>query len=1239
MGFRIHRGIFQKLNAERTAYENTFKIDTDGRIKEVDSEGEVVAGYLKVGEQATDADTVDGFHATNAAGGLVVLNSSNGYWNAPSWVHFNEGRGIYSSHNGAHLLPNNQGQYGAWRMIGTRNGWEGLHFGDANGVTLMMNQSESGLHRNGTGWKYRHQGGKFYVHDGTNGGGTAREVWHTGNFSATDKQLLLNTLQVTSLPYTCDIVLNGDPDTYYPVHFFGGNQDVWRRIIIRRGYGEQAPWDPIGTGAHRGGLLLDWEGNFGGWGGAQYSDRLRVLNESYTNVVADMYRTTHSMGYTFFLRGGGDTGAIYHIYSDQSINGYGTTGVPQVGYSTDTLFYNHNNASYRVYAPAALSASQINSSRLNGLKTQKRSETDSLYLTQDQGDARYLQSVPSTYATTSYVDTAVSNLVDSAPGALNTLNELAAALGDDANFSTTVTNAIASKADSSHTHGIGDITNATRWWNNFGDNHDTRTSFDAQGSSLTTGFGWRYIQGNGNGPGTDSSPNQFYGLTVGLGNDYNYDNYGMQLVIPRNTATPYISVRFEEGRSLGAWQKISAGYADSAGAVAWSNVSGKPSTFAPSSHNHNDIYYTETEVDNLIGTRAPSSHTHVFIKPYREYGSYIRSSDTPLTLKTEMGGGGLRVDFMNGASFNTWSHVITWSGYDGYNMYQLAGNYGGSDGTAPDLYVRTEPNHARNSWSDWKKLWSESHFSGTEITNWNTAYGWGNHASAGYLTSLPSHTHDDRYFRIDSTTSRGPDFDALMPTTNRTYYKEVHAINEGSNIPTGAYTYGVVQSTYMSSMKLQWYVPHTASRGNAGVTDTIYFRTNWGSGNWYGWKYLIHSGNIGEQSVNYAGSAGAVAWDNVTGKPSTFAPSSHTHSHITNNPSGTESSSLHTWDRQESTPDLNPTTDWFNALRIGHGNPVTYYSNTLAIQMTGGDLGRIYTRTISNGTKQSWNKYWHGGDFSSTNISNWNTAYGWGNHATAGYVTSVTDALGYTPYQEGTALSASTIDAGSKVKVQAGHNDARMVIAYNHSGDSTSEYSGNLVMWTSEPGISYPGSGIGGNVHESGHYYGKRNANIPFGVALRFNVTSGRAEFLATNSTNNGSFSVGWYVDDRGNTVQQGSITAPGYNSGNWDTAYGWGNHASAGYLTSVPNLAASKITSGTFANARISQSSVTQHQSALSIAASQVSGLPASAAPVATTVEGGEDSTLASIHFNPDEGAATFTLANGSTYRLAFAR
>ena len=41
-------------------------------------------------------------------------------------------------------------------------------------------------------------------------------------------------------------------------------------------------------------------------------------------------------------------------------------------------------------------------------------------------------------ATKAYVDTEVANLIDSAPGTLDTLNELAAAINDDANFAATV---------------------------------------------------------------------------------------------------------------------------------------------------------------------------------------------------------------------------------------------------------------------------------------------------------------------------------------------------------------------------------------------------------------------------------------------------------------------------------------------------------------------------------------------------------------------------------------------------------------------------------------------------------------------------------------------------------------------------------------------------------------------------------------------------------------------------------
>jgi len=61
----------------------------------------------------------------------------------------------------------------------------------------------------------------------------------------------------------------------------------------------------------------------------------------------------------------------------------------------------------------------------------------------------------------SYTDNAVANLVDSAPALLDTLNELAAAIGDDASFATTVTNMVAYKQNTLTAGSNIDITGNT----------------------------------------------------------------------------------------------------------------------------------------------------------------------------------------------------------------------------------------------------------------------------------------------------------------------------------------------------------------------------------------------------------------------------------------------------------------------------------------------------------------------------------------------------------------------------------------------------------------------------------------------------------------------------------------------------------------------------------------------------------------------------------------------------------
>jgi hypothetical protein len=69
-------------------------------------------------------------------------------------------------------------------------------------------------------------------------------------------------------------------------------------------------------------------------------------------------------------------------------------------------------------------------------------------------------------ATTAYVRTAVSNLVDGAPELLDTLNELAAAIGDDQNFASTISTSLGEKLVKASN--LSDLTDASAARTNLG---------------------------------------------------------------------------------------------------------------------------------------------------------------------------------------------------------------------------------------------------------------------------------------------------------------------------------------------------------------------------------------------------------------------------------------------------------------------------------------------------------------------------------------------------------------------------------------------------------------------------------------------------------------------------------------------------------------------------------------------------------------------------------------------------
>jgi len=105
---------------------------------------------------------------------------------------------------------------------------------------------------------------------------------------------------------------------------------------------------------------------------------------------------------------------------------------------------------------------------------------------------------------------------------------------------------------------------AVNLFNSMGEAHAIRTSFDATTPSYD--FGFRYVTGNTNGPGTGGA--QYYSLYIGLGSNYSStgaNSYGMYMAVDRNVARPYLSIRYNENNSLGTWRKIASGYSDVAG--------------------------------------------------------------------------------------------------------------------------------------------------------------------------------------------------------------------------------------------------------------------------------------------------------------------------------------------------------------------------------------------------------------------------------------------------------------------------------------------------------------------------------------------------------------------------------------------------------------------------------------------------------------------------------------------------
>ena len=203
---------------------------------------------------------------------------------------------------------------------------------------------------------------------------------------------------------------------------------------------------------------------------------ITVFGSSYGDADVQSYL---SAGTGITLSGSGEIATTITQYADSDVQAYisAGTGISINGSGEiSTSITQYADSDVQSYLSAGSGISISGSGQISSTITQYADSDVQSYLSAgagitisgsgqiassitqyaDSDVASYLTA--NSYATESYVTTQVNNVIDSAPGALDTLNELAAALGDDANFSTTVTNSIATKLATS------DFTSTANTW-------------------------------------------------------------------------------------------------------------------------------------------------------------------------------------------------------------------------------------------------------------------------------------------------------------------------------------------------------------------------------------------------------------------------------------------------------------------------------------------------------------------------------------------------------------------------------------------------------------------------------------------------------------------------------------------------------------------------------------------------------------------------------------------------------
>jgi hypothetical protein len=400
----------------------------------------------------------------------------------------------------------------------------------------------------------------------------------------------------------------------------------------------------------------------------------------------------------------------------------------------------------------------------------------------------------------------------------------------------------------------------------------------------------------------------------------------------------------------------------------------------------------------------------------------------------------------------------------------------------------------------------------TNISNWNTAYGWGNHAAQNYITLT----------NISASTAAASGGGTL------TY-------NNGTGVftltPPDLSGYLTAESDTLATVTARG----ATTTANVTVNDMVVngdltvvgttTSNNQATLNVAATEIVINDGQSGAPALN-----GSIKIDRGTGTDTAIR----------------WNEGIDIWEFTNDGTVYNPIPTNNNQLTNGAGY-LTSYTETDPV------FGASVAAGITN-----------------TNITNWNTAYGWGDHSTQGYLTAEADTLDTITARGNTTNNGITV-GGITVNGNMTVNGTQTVVNTSVLKVSDNEITLNQDVAgtpTENAGIEVE-RGLSTNVrirwdetvdrwqftNNGTNYY-----NMPTAISDLSNdsgyissytetdpvFTASAASSITTQNLTNWNTAYNW-----GDHGAQGYLVATATDKTNWNTAYGWGDHSTQGYLTS----------------------------------------------------------------------------------------